>query len=319
MFEVLIYFEHSSTKINTLFNRGEIDWIGNPFTYDIPIPHPKVIQPSLYHFFIYFNTTLFPLSSPSIRQAFSKVLDRRFLSQHISLPNNPLFTFLPESMFANQLKLIDSDVEAGQELFQQGLKELGLTRKTFPTLKISSSTEAESRQIFEYLQQTWQKAFGIKIELEVDDWNTFYAQLVKGNYQIGGFFKGLFALDSTCFWDSFAIKDNNFSRWEDQGYAENISLMKKTESETTKVNCFKKAEKFLLNHAPAIPLLSLRYHYTHKEELTNYTVDPEGTVDFRFAFIQNKHSENLACPFDQNKPPLNSQDKRGIACDSPAK
>ena len=46
---------------------------------------------------------------------------------------------------------------------------------------------------------------------------------------------------------------------------------------------------------------------------------PEGTVDFRFAFIQNKHSENLACPFDQNTHLLNSQDKHDTAFDLPAK
>ena len=317
--EVFICFEHSSSKITSLFKQGKLDWIGNPCTYDTPIPHPRMIKPPIYHFFIYFNTTLFPLSSPLIRQAFSTVINRRLLSRCIPLPNQPLFTFLPESLFSSKFKITDSNIEKGQELFEQGLKELGLTRETFPTLKISSSAEEGNKYLFEYLQQVWQEVFKINVDLEVHDWNDFYAGLVKGNYQIGGFSKGLFPLDLACFWDGFTIKDCNFCRWEHKEYAKITTLMKQTKSEMIRKQCFKSAEKFLLNHLPAIPLLSLRYHYAHVKELENYTIDPEGTVDFRFAFIQNRHSESLACPVDQNTHLLSSQDKHDIALGLSAK
>ncbi len=289
--KVSILFERSSKKISELFEQGHIDWIGNPCSYEAPIAKPLRKKNLPYPFFAYLNTQFFPLSSPFIRQAFSRVIDRRLIARSIFPGNNPLFTPLPEPLSQYKSKEPDYDLKQGKKLFEQGLQELGLTKETFPTLKLSFFNIKNRVSLAKYLQEKWQSVFGIKIELDITDWISFYNQVEKGFFHIAGFFEGTFSfLDCIPFFDSFTYREGNFSGWEDATYKELISLLKTSTSKKARSALLAQAEALLLQHMPFIPLTSLVYSYAHVPGLKNYTIDKSGNVDFRFSSYTERNS-----------------------------
>ncbi|MEM7174657.1 MAG: peptide ABC transporter substrate-binding protein [Chlamydiota bacterium] len=299
--KVVILFETSSDKISELFLEGKIDWIGNPCSYEAMVSGPSMTRQSPYSFFLYLNTRVFPLSSAYIRSALSCVLDRRLIAEDILLGSRPLYTPLPKMSSFCTAELMDNNLERGRDLFEQGIKQLRLTRQTFPTLKIVSCNMEKRIKLARYLQSKWQKAFGISIDVEIQDWGCFYQKMERGDFHIGGFFKGVPPLDTTPFLESFCQRERNFSRWQSKKYVDAMTLAKTTGSQKVKVQHLGEAEALLLAGMPFIPLASLVYSYTHRSGLKNYVFDYGGEVDFRFAFIQNMPNASRAFLSDQSK------------------
>ena len=111
------------------------------------------------------------LSSPLIRYALSIAIDRSLMCENIysnSIPFSPLRPCREEANAS----------------FEKGLKELGLTRETFPSLTFNYSHQAKRKTLVETLKNTWHDILGIKINLEENDWNHFRNRLEKGLFEI---------------------------------------------------------------------------------------------------------------------------------------
>jgi len=276
----------SSKKIYEQFQRGETDWIGPPFN-----SHFLEISPSLLKkrklsrpYLIHFNTKHFPLSSPFIRRALSLVISRRSIAEHILIGTKPLYSPFPGS---SSLPVVEEDLIKGKELFEKGLKALGLTRATFPLLKLSCFRRIKNKELGEYLQATWQKTLGIQVQLEVQEWNIFYQQLEQGSFEMGGLFKALATTDFLTFLKSFASEATNHSRWSNLHYIQVLNKMNQASSKGDKLIYLKQIEDLLMTYMPFIPLLTQSYFYQHRSDLENYIINEEWKVDFRFARLRN--------------------------------
>ncbi len=72
-----------------------------------------------------------------------------------------------------------------------------------------------------YLQQAWQKAFDIAVNLEYSDWNAFRKALETGDFQIGGCFETPLYQDPLAFLEPFDLAAlPNYTKWTDSEYQE---------------------------------------------------------------------------------------------------
>ncbi len=260
-----------------LYKKGVLDWTGDPFG---PLPEEvlskekdwkqkEILQP----FWIHLNTQHFPLSSPLIRRALSLAIERDLVSQHIYTGCTPLFTALPK-----QISCYDSlphNLAEAKKLFNQGLKELGLTAADFPPLTLSCSSVVRHKRLSEYLKGRWEQVFGIQIHLDVQEWNTFYNGLKTGNYHIGGCFVASEYTDPLALLSNLA-SPNNFPKWHQPQYQELIEQIKQ-ETLTTKRKAFiYKAEQILEEEMPVISVINLGLTYQHQPHIDNIIFDYSG-------------------------------------------
>ena len=263
---------------------NQIDWLGDPCNFDIKVSKNLKKRAIPYPLMIHFNTRLLPLSSTSIRRALSYVIDRDFIVKNVFHGYKKLSSPLPDELSSCTCPCINNNTDEAKQLFDQGMKELGLTLKTFPTLKLSSYDVESHCKLVKYLQSLWQRIFNIRIEVSIQNWNYFYQKFDQGKFEIGGFFKCLLSLDPLPLLESFAHSESNFSYWEHPDYTEIIRAIKQAPSPKIRKEKLEEAENFLACHMPMIPLVSLVYSYTHHPKLKDYVIDPLGNIDFRYAY-----------------------------------
>ncbi len=272
-----------------LYERGELDWLGSPLqnmSYESidnfekqELIHRRVSSRVLW---LHLNTSSFPLHSKSIRQALSLVLDREEIHQQI-LVGNALFTPLPPPFSLARQGTGQNNVLA-EELFALGLKEMGLTRDTFPPLQLRVVDHPRMRALAKYLQESWQMFFGISVSLHYAKWDEFRNALEKGNFQIGGCYETPIYPDAFDMLERFeSLSSSNMSRWTNPIFQEKISLIRKTSHVEQRKLWISEAEELLMSEAPIIPISTEIQTYVHLSSLQGYVFDYTGCIDFRWA------------------------------------
>lgn len=269
-----------------LKENGELDWAGDPLS---PLPPDVLIDQIKKNalsklavarpFWVYINTERFPLSSPKIRQALSLLVDRHSVVEHIFKGSQPLFSPLPER-FSESICSEQVNLAIAKEVFATGMKELGLTKDTFPPIVLSCCHIAEYKILSEYLQERWSRDLGIKVSLDVQDWGTFYSNLKKGSYQIGGCFVKSYYDDPLSIFDCLADA-NNFSRWKHARFQRVIQDAKQTVDKKIRRQLLQEAEAVAKEEAPVIPIINHFMHYS--TEVKDVCFDHAGVPDFRWA------------------------------------
>lgn len=275
-------FEHIEVRwvdeideIYSLFKEGKVDWIGDPLTIlstdqirelekDNRLKKKSVQR----RFSLHFNTIHPVLSSVSIRQALSLSIDRSSICREI---------------FPHCIPVIPSNYskELALAFFEEGLRELKLTRKTFPELTFSYSDQTRREQLALFLQTTWAKTLGIKVHLKKDKWNQFRSHLEKRNFEICGTIQDTIDEHSLAFLERFEGDNSwNFPQWSNYVYRELIQTAK-NETDVVKQNELKQqAEKILSENIPFTPLFNYVHLYAIHPRLDCTFFDSEGCLDF---------------------------------------
>jgi len=172
-----------------------------------------------------------------------------------------------------------------KQLFEEGLREMKLSRETFPPLILNYPHIAGRKLLAEYLQETWKKAFGIQVHLEGAKWNIFRSGLEKGAFQMGMSGETSLYPDPSELLERFkSIQTANFSQWEHPLYQEKLHLAKKIPQKRTQF--LREAEEILLKELPFIPICNFTALFAHRPELKGYVFDHSGCIDFRGAYLE---------------------------------
>ncbi len=282
-----------------LFEQGEIDWIGNPFSnlpVDILSYNTCHSQPFTYKdvvgtYWITINTEKIPFTSVKIRKALSCALDRKSLTDNVLIAQTPHKSPVPKnvSLLEENDCYLDADPEGALQLFEEGLKELELTRETCPPLLLTYGDVPGYKNLAEVLQQAWQKAFTIPVKLQGYDWNMFIAQLQERKLQLGGCMTYSTCSDPLSILEMFKEKEHpmNCSNWENEQFARCLDLARTKTTEKERNALLKKAEKILLEELPVIPIYSGRFIYMTNDQLEGILLDNCGHVDFRKMYFKN--------------------------------
>jgi oligopeptide transport system substrate-binding protein len=284
-----ISYVHDFATAFSMYEKNEIDWIGNPFCrltledMEFLKQKGKLIQETTNRpLWVYFNTEKTPFTSHYIRQAFSQAIDREFLTKHVLLEDNPLLTPLPIRLTLSLASLV-CDLDEAKKNFDKGLQELGIAKENFPALELSYQDSHKNLCVM--LKEIWEKVFGITVTLKITEWNVLKNNLEKGNFSIASCTESSLFPDPIELLERFEfLNRNNFCRWVNSGYQENIRLARQSVDPEIRKDFLRNAEEILICEMPFIPISNRNHAFSYPKNLKSVLVDSSGYVDFRFAY-----------------------------------
>lgn len=281
-----------------LFEKGELDWIGSPFS-SIPFEAIPAFRQSGHLkskevarvFWIYCNTQASPLHSSLIRKALSYAINRQAIAEHVLEGQLPTPSPLPNSLnlLEDHLLPLQGDSLLAKAFFEKGLEELHLTQQTFPKLTLSHSHISGQKQLAEAIQGDWRRVLGIEVEISGSEWNVFFSNLSKGQYQLGGCIKSAFFKDPLYHLELLKEKDHvyNVAKWENPLYQQLLKQAVVTGEETIRRNLLRQAEAILLEEMPVIPIYSEQYQYVLQPGVDGIVIHELGHVDFKWVDVRS--------------------------------
>lgn len=290
---VEISFITDSQTALALFEKGELDWAGTPFSA-IPLESIQAFRATgllnvkevARVFWIYCNTEAFPFQSANIRKALALAIDREAIAEHILEGQSPILTPLPSSLSLIETERLPlrGDPEKAREYFRKGLQELGLTFEKFPPITLSHYNIAGQKQVAEAIQSYWMKELGIQVNLAGSEWNVFFSDLCRGQFQLGGCFKSAFFKDPIYHLELLKDKQHvyNVARWENPLYRQLLDQATAIGEVAVRDELLKQAETILMDEMPVIPLYSEQYQYAVRKEVKGVFVQDLGHVDFKW-------------------------------------
>ncbi len=276
-----------------LFEKGQLDWIGSPFSTLPSDMIPACEKTGLLKmkavariYWLYCNSERLPFNNASIRKALSYAINRKAIVDHVLLGQQAAMAPLPVGLsLVQDVRLSEEANELlAKQYFAKGLEELHLTEETFPKITLSHSHITGQRQLAEVIQSNWQKILGINVVLEGSEWNHFFSDLSKGNFDVGGCIKSALFKDPIYHLELLQEKQlsYNVSRWEDPLYKKLLQQARETPNKQLRTQLLQQAESILLEEMPVIPVYSETYLYMIHPHIQNVVIHDLGHVDFKW-------------------------------------
>ncbi len=283
------------TTALSMYEKGELDLVGDPFS-SLPFDAIPTLMKSgelktkliSRIFYVFLNTSVPPLQNKSIRKALSLSLNRQELTTHLFFGESPALTPLPKTLSSLTNSQLEKNPENSVALFEQGLKELNLTRKTFPKIVFSYANLSGQKKFAEFVQDQWKKILGIDIEIACSEWNVHIANLRKKNYQMGTLHLTTLYQDPAFYLNLFRDKKtiSNYPGWENKDYCTLLDKSEKTTDKHLRAQLLKQAEQTLFDEMPAIPVFTQNLQYLVRKNIDLVILDV-GIYDFKWTRIES--------------------------------
>lgn len=244
------------------------------------------LDPYLGTYYILPNHRVEVLSDVRVRQALSMALNRRDLTEHLlRAGQQPAFSFTPDTLPDYQPPAIlrEDPAQARQLLADAGFPG----GAGFPTLTFMFNTSESHRLIAEYLQETWRRELGIRVQLHNQEWRSYLQSRAEGRFDlaraawIGDY------LDAHTFLAMWTSQSgNNFSGWNHSGFDQLIELSERTADKTTRMQLLAEAETLLLEQQVIIPIYFYVTAYLKRPEVQGWESSLLRWYPFRLLSLQ---------------------------------
>lgn len=203
---------------------------------------------------IFFNTTMPPFNTVAVRQAFAYAIDKVSLA-HVTLQDTviPAPTIIPPGMpgYQSNATGIPYDKTKALSLLQSAFPDTA----TIPTITFSYPSSLFSDSEATALQQMWQSALGISVQLRSVEPAAYNDEVAKHQVQMG------FVQWNADFpdpYDALALNllsnaPNNIAQWSNSTFDQIVALAEKSTGDT-RIGLYQQAEQLALQQAPWIPL-----------------------------------------------------------------
>lgn len=295
---VNITMAESETTGMTMFDAGEIDYLGAPFG-SIPLDAIDRLksenklditdQSGVYWY--KFNTTDKVMSNVNIRKALALAIDRKGLVDNIVKgEQQPALGMVPNSVEGfgdDEGYFADADYETAKEYLAKGLKELGLANPSDLTVAVSYNTSEAHAAIAQFIQQGWAANLGINVKLDNSEWQVYLDKLSNLDFQAARMGWVADYNDAYSFLEQFnsAANGNNDTGWENAQYAE---LLKQSTTETdqkARLELLKQAEAIIIDEMPVAPVYFYTNLSTQKDYVTGMEADALGNIFLKYADV----------------------------------
>ncbi len=309
-----LYWDSDSVRINqidisivedpqralTLYQRGELDWIGEPLS-EIPPEAFKikefdgkiVAHPIAALHWYSLNVNVAPFTSKKCRQALAIALNRqKMVSKLFSGREKCAFSILPPGLSQHDEPYFqDSDTEKARILFEEGLAELNLLAKDLPSFVITCCDQEIHRSIALVAAKQWKEVLGIDVKIEVFTWDRVMEKCGQHDYQIMGitwycwFYDPAYILHQL----KSLSHEMNFSQWYSPIYSSTLDKAQNCTDNQERLKLLHDAETLVMEELPIIPLFYYTFKYMKKDYLDNIYLSHLGQIDFKWASINPKH------------------------------
>lgn len=149
------------------------------------------------------------------------------------------------------------------------------------------ATTADARTYSELIQQMWQEALGVNVELEFNDSSTHMSNINSGNYQMASTSWG--ANPEPWFQLSrWANAKGGQSRWVNEEYTNLVKQGVSAQDETERTELYRQAEEMLLSEAAIAPCYwtgSIRFSYSYVKNFSDNVFD---TTGMKYLYTQGR-------------------------------
>lgn len=243
------------------------------------------------------NDELF--KNQKVRQAFNLAIDREGLNQ-VAMGGNstPAYYWVPESVTQNELNFREFAGEPLREikdatpdakaLLQEGLDELGTGQKPEDLeIELILVNDPFLKKIGEYLQQNYQSALGVKVNLELMEWPILANRINKGDYQLS--YQAWFADYNNpsavlSLFTSSAEAVN--TGWESEEYDKLIRDAAGEADNKKAAELYKEAEQMLMDDAVIFPITTSNLTMYYQDKVENINVHPFSTAGYKYVKIK---------------------------------
>lgn len=243
-------------------------------------------------------------SNVKVRQAFNLALNKEDIVKTLYKGlGQPAYGWVPKeiliggeeyrSKVEEPLKKLKEDNKDPKALFIEGIKELGLgdDPSKISVEYLSSGTDAQSKEIAEYYQQTYQKALGIKMTIKYVEWNIFQNMTDKMDYQLGGMAWAADYNDPMTFMDMWMTGANMVpTGWASKDYDAFVEKASNSIDAKVRTQAFADAEKFfLVDQAVVTPVIYRKYTYYQYKYVKNAMFVNFGNFqEYKYAYTQGR-------------------------------
>lgn len=282
-----------------MFEKEEVDWLGDPLTKLSSDAIPDLRKKGLLHVtegagthWLFFNTKKFPYNNANIRKALSYAIDRKKILHDILHYDGatPPLGLIPKILKKEKWHpwFIDNDVKCAKESFAKGLKEMGITAEQFPVITINYATNMLWSTVLQAIQQMWIETLGVKVKNEGADSAIFVRNFSTQEFDIARMGWLMQYDDAVNLLDIFKYKNTqpNFTGWENPEYIRHAEALNNC-SEAEKWEHIEAAEKIFFDEMPSIPMVDTIAFYLEHPYVKGVRVNHLFQIDFRWASIEN--------------------------------
>lgn len=282
-----------SAQALQLYQKGHLDWIGEPLT-EIPIDyqraHPNALlsHPISSIQWFAFNVQQKPFQSKKIRQAFHCALDKKEIISHTLFGDEtPSESIVPKSLSNIEQTASTCQRTLAKKLFQEGLQELELSVSQIPTLTLKVYNQEPMKSVALHAIAQWQEIFGITINAEILPWHRYFESIPEFRYDIISIMWYSWFFDPMYTFETLSSLSNgmNLSQWQNPAF---ISLFRKAQQETSparRQEYLKKLEEIVMEEVPIVPVFEYTLRYMKNKRLSNIYLSHLGNIDFKWAEI----------------------------------
>ncbi|HWS52558.1 MAG TPA: peptide ABC transporter substrate-binding protein [Pyrinomonadaceae bacterium] len=246
------------------------------------------------------NVTKPPMDDVRVRKALSYAIDREALADY-RVVVKPLYGFTPEGIFPGYPR--PAGTEFNVERARQLLAEAGFRGadgrydpSKFPVrdVEITYNTTESNRQVAEFIQAQWKQNLGITVPLNNMEWKTFLK--ARSNLEYKGAARAGWIgdyMDPYTFLSLFLTKEggDNGTGWYDTKYVKMIKDANREPDPARRFELLAKAEAYLLDAAPVIPLVTNATNWMKKPYVKGMYPNPGTMHAWKFVYIERDQAE----------------------------
>jgi oligopeptide transport system substrate-binding protein len=294
------------TVAMNLYKVGELDAVYN---HAVPNPWLHIIRSKRDYMdkaeatidYLIMNTTKPPLDNPKVRKAFNLAIDKNAYAAWRRIVK-PLTAFTPEGMFPgypqpkgasfnpSQARRMLGD--AGYPVIQN--PDGSFSCPTFPVgdVEMIYNTQGANKAILEWMQAQWKQNLGVTVPMRNMEWKTFLESRAKLEYK--GFARGAWGadyMDPFTFLNLFYTSGVSDTGWHDPKYVAMLDEANRTLDRAKRYELLAKAEAYMLEQQPIIPLDSPSVNWLKKPYVKGMYPNPASLFPWKHVYIERDQSK----------------------------
>lgn len=262
--------------------------------------------------YLMMNTTKPPLNNAKVRKAFNLAINKEAYAEWRRIVK-PLTAFTPEGMFAgyeqpkgatfNPAEARKLLGEAGYPVVQNS--DGSFSCPTFPVgdVEFIYNSQAANKAVAEWMQAQWKQNLGITVGLRNMEWKTFLEAKNKLDYK--GFARGSWGadfMDPFTFLSLFYTGGESGTGWQDPKYITMLDEANRTLDEKQRYHLLAKAEEYLIENQPIIPIDSPSVNWMKKPYVKGMYPNPGSLFPWKYVYIERDRAK-----WDYGTPSLDAE------------
>ncbi len=222
-----------------------------------------LVVPALGTTYAFFNPAQKPLDDVKVRKALSEAIDRQ-----------NLIDFVMQSADQPAMGLVPPGINVDGQDFRDGTSTFGLAPtaevddakklladagypdgKGFPPTVFVTYTSPPVEKVLEAIQQMWKQNLNIDVKIQASEWQVYYPEVQKVQYQIAQMGWGADYPHPMTFLDNFTSDSpNNLAGWKNADYDKLIGDAKTTNDAKQSLDDMRKAEAIVMDNMVILPM-----------------------------------------------------------------